>query len=326
MPECTYAQALNMALREELQRDSRVVLMGEDIAVHGGVFGITRGLLTEFGASRVRDTPISESAFIGLAVGAAMTGLRPVAEVMYVDFMLVAADPVMNQAAKMRYMTGGQVSVPMVIRTQQGGGRGNAAQHSQSLDALFAHVPGLKVVLPSTPADARGLLKAAIRDDNPVVFIEHKLLYPTRGEVPDVQPPMALGIADVKRSGSDVTVVALSRSVLHALEAAQTLAQEGISVEVIDPRTVRPLDVETIVASVRRTNRLVLVHEAVGFGSVLSEIAATIQELAFDWLDAPIVRVSGADAPIAHSKPLEDAQLPNPARIAAAIRSVFSGR
>ena len=323
MPELTYAQALNAALREELQHDDRVFLLGEDIAVQGGVFGITRGLLAEFGAERVRDTPISESAFLGLAVGAATTGMRPVAEIMYMDFMLVATDPLVNQAAKMRYMTGGQVCVPMVIRTQQGGGRGNGAQHSQSLDALFAHIPGLKVVLPSTPADAKGLLKAAIRDDNPVVFIEHKLLYATRGEVPDAQPAMRLGVADVKRTGKDVTVVALSRSVLQALEAAEVLAKEGISVEVIDPRTVRPLDVETIVASVRKTNRVVLVHEAVGFGSVLSEIAATIQELAFDWLDAPILRVSGADAPVAHSQSLEDVQLPNPARIVAAIRAVL---
>ena len=320
MAELTYVQALNQALRDELSADDSVFLMGEDIAVHGGVFGVTRGLLKEFGKERVRDTPISESAFIGLAVGAAMTGMRPVVEVMYVDFMLVAADALMNQAAKMRYMSGGQVSVPLVVRAQQGGGRGNGAQHSQSLDALFAHTPGLKVVMPSTPADAYGLLRTSIRDDNPVVFLEHKLLYPTKGEVPGKAIP--LGVADIKREGMDVTVVALSRSVHHALAAADLLEKEGISVEVIDPRTVRPLDLDTILTSVRKTNRLVLVHEAVGFASVVSEIAAQVQEAAFDELDAPIARVTGADSPVACAEPLESAQLPNPARIIEAVRRV----
>lgn len=323
MPERTYAQALNGALEAALAGDPRVLLLGEDIAVHGGVFGITRGLLEKFGPERVRDTPISESAFIGLAVGAAMTGLRPVVEVMYADFLLVAMDPIINQAAKARYMSGGQVSVPLVIRTQQGGGRGNGAQHSQSLDALFAQVPGLKVVLPSTPADAAGLLASAIADENPVLFIEHKLLYQTKGEVPERPAPIPLGVAEVKRPGNDVTVVALSRGVLHALAAAEALAAEGVSVEVIDPRCVRPLDLGAIVASVKRTNRLVLVHEAPRFGSVLAEISAAVQEQAFDWLDAPIVRVAGADSPVACAQPLEDAQLPGPKEIAAAVRSVL---
>ncbi len=266
MPEMTYAQALNAALRAEMRRDPNVVLLGEDVGVHGGVFTVSKGLLEEFGPERVRDTPISEAAFIGLATGAAMTGLRPVVEIMYMDFMLVAADSVVNQAAKLRYMTGGQVQVPLVIRTQQGGGRGNAAQHSQSLDALWAHVPGLQVVLPATPYDAKGLLRSAIRENNPVMFIEHKLLYFTTGDVPDGDYLLPIGKAEVKREGTDVTIVGISRSVLHALQAAERLAQEGISAEVIDPRTIRPMDFETIIHSVQKTHRLVLVHEAVQFG------------------------------------------------------------
>lgn len=323
MPEVTYAQALNAALREELRRDPTVVLLGEDIGAHGGVFTVTRGLVDEFGADRVRDTPISEAAFIGLATGAAMTGMRPIVEIMYADFMLVGADSIINQAAKARYMTGGQVAVPLVIRTQQGGGRGNAAQHSQSLDALWAHTPGLKVVMPATPYDAKGLLKAAVRDNNPVVFIEHKLLYTTKGEVPEGDYVLPLGKAEVKRTGNDVSIVALSRSVLHALAAADRLAEAGISAEVIDPRSLRPLDFETLITSLRKTNRLVLVHEAVVFGSILSEISATLQELAFDYLDAPITRVAGADSPVAYSLPLEQAQLPDPDRIVAAVKRLL---
>jgi pyruvate/2-oxoglutarate/acetoin dehydrogenase E1 component len=323
MPEMTFAQALGAALREEMQRDPDVVLMGEDVGVHGGVFTVSKGLLDEFGPGRVRDTPISEAGFIGLAAGAAMTGMRPVVEIMYMDFMLVGADSVVNQAAKMRYMTGGQVQVPIVIRTQQGGGRGNAAQHSQSLDAMWAHVPGLKVVMPVTPYDAKGLLKSAIRDNNPVMFIEHKLLYFTKGDVPDGEYALPLGKAEVKRKGADVTIVGVSRSVLHASEAAEKLAAEGISAEVIDVRSVRPLDIETILNSVRKTHRLVLVHEAVQFGSVISEIAATVQEQGFDYLDAPISRVGGADSPVAYSLPLEQAQLPDADKIVAAVRKVL---
>lgn len=323
MPEMTYAQALNAALRAEMRRDPNVVLLGEDVGVHGGVFTVSKGLLEEFGPERVRDTPISEAAFIGLATGAAMTGLRPVVEIMYMDFMLVAADSVVNQAAKLRYMTGGQVQVPLVIRTQQGGGRGNAAQHSQSLDALWAHVPGLQVVLPATPYDAKGLLRSAIRENNPVMFIEHKLLYFTTGDVPDGDYLLPIGKAEVKREGTDVTIVGISRSVLHALQAAERLAQEGISAEVIDPRTIRPMDFETIIHSVQKTHRLVLVHEAVQFGSIISEIAATIQERAFDFLDAPIARVGGADSPVAYSLPLEQAQLPNADTLIAAVKNVM---
>lgn len=320
MPEMTYAGALNAALREEMQRDPNVVLLGEDVAGHGGVFTVSKGLLGEFGADRVRDTPISEAAFIGLAAGAAMTGMRPVVEIMYVDFMLVAADSIVNQVAKLRYMSGGQVQVPLVIRTQQGGGKGNGAQHSQSLDAFWAHVPGLKVVLPATPADAKGLLKSAIRDNNPVIFIEHKLLYFTKGDVPETVDLIPLDKAEVKRTGTDVTIVGLSRSVLLALEAAEQLAQSGISAEVIDLRSVRPLDLETVMASVSKTHRLVLVHEAVQFASIMSEVAATVQEQGFDVLDGPIQRVGGADSPIAYSLPLEQAQLPNVEKIIQAVQ------
>lgn len=323
MSEITYAQALNAALREEMQQDGNVVLLGEDVGVQGGVFTVSKGLLQEFGHDRVRDTPISEAAFVGLAAGAAITGMRPVVEIMYVDFMLVAADSIINQVAKLRYMSGGQVQVPLVIRTQQGGGRGNAAQHSQSLDALWAHIPGLKVVLPATPYDAKGLLKSAIRDNNPVIFIEHKLLYFNKGEVPDTAYTIPIGRADIKRAGTDVTIVALSRSVLTALEAADALAAEGISAEVIDLRSIRPLDYETILASLAKTHRLLLVHEAALSGSILGEIAATVQELGFDELDAPIQRVGGADSPLAYSLPLEQVQLPDATLIVNAVKNLF---
>lgn len=322
MPEMTYAQALNAALREEMKRDPNVVIMGEDIGQHGGVFTVTKGLETEFGAERVRDTPISEAAFVGLAAGAAMTGLRPVVEIMYMDFTFVAADSIANQLAKLRYMSGGQFHIPVVIRTQQGGGRGNGAQHSQSLDALWSHIPGLHVVLPSTPYDAKGLLKSAIRDENPVMFIEHKLLYFTKGEVPDGEYTIPLGVAQVKREGSDVTIVALSRTVLHALDAAEKLGADGISAEVIDLRSTRPLDLETIIRSVQKTHRLLLAHEAVQFGSILSEISASIQEQAFDFLDGPIIRLGGADSPVAYSLPLEQSQLPDAQKIVSAVKGM----
>ncbi|MFS8543123.1 MAG: alpha-ketoacid dehydrogenase subunit beta, partial [Limnochordales bacterium] len=291
MRELTYAQALNEALREEMAADPRVFLMGEDIGHYGGIFRVTQDLLAEFGPERVRDTPISEAAFIGAGLGAAMTGLRPVVEIMWVDFAMVAMDQIVNQVAKMRYMSGGQVAVPMVIRTQGGGGRGNAAQHSQSLEGLFAQIPGLKVVMPATPADAKGLLKAAIRDDNPVIFIEHKMLYATRGPVPTGEHIVPLGRADIKRPGSHVTVVAWSRALLYALEAAERLAAEGISAEVIDLRTVTPLDLDTIYESVRKTHRAVVAHEACTSFGPGAEIAARIQHDLFDELDAPVVRV-----------------------------------
>jgi pyruvate dehydrogenase E1 component beta subunit len=327
--ELTYTQAINEALAEEMERDERVILMGEDIGAYGGVYTITRGLQSRFGAHRVLDTPISEAGFVGAALGAAMTGLRPVVEVMWVDFTLVAMDQIVNQIAKVRYMTGGQAEAPLVIRTQHAPGGGGAAQHSQSLEVFFAHVPGLKVVMPATPADAKGLLKAAIRDPDPVMFIEHKLLYRDKGPVRVVASGdhlVPLGKAAIRRSGDDVTVVAWSGTVRLALQAAEQLAAKGISVEVIDLRTLTPLDIPAIVESVRRTNRLVITHEAAtraGFGA---EIAAAVLEHAFDYLDAPIERVGAAFAPIPINGALEAAILPDAGKIAAAIQRTMSVR
>ena len=292
MREILYREALNEALHEEMARDPAVFVLGEDVGRYGGVLQVTRGLFDEFGAKRVRDTPISEAGFIGIAVGAAMTGLRPVVEIMYIDFSALAMDQIVNQAAKVRYMFGGKASVPLVMRTQGGGGRGNAAQHSQSLEAWFVHVPGLIVVQPSTPYDAKGLLKSAIRDDNPVIFIEHKLLYNTNGPVPREEYLIPLGVADIKRPGKDVTIVATSRMVLFALEAAEKLAADGIDAEVIDPRTLKPLDLPTIVQSVEKTGRLVVVNEGPLTGGFTAEVAARVQREAFDWLDAPIMQVA----------------------------------
>ncbi|MDK2878020.1 MAG: acetoin:2,6-dichlorophenolindophenol oxidoreductase subunit beta [Thermoanaerobacteraceae bacterium] len=323
MAEITYAQAINQALREEMLNDSKVFCMGEDIALHGGIFGATRGLFKEFGAERVRNTPISEAGFIGTAVGAAVTGMRPVAELMYIDFTAVCMDQIVNQAAKLRYMFGGKAKVPIVIRTQGGGGRGNAAQHSQSLEAWFVHIPGIKVVMPATPYDAKGLLKSAIRDDDPVLFIEHKILYSVKGDVPEGEYLIPLGKADIKRPGKDVTVIATSLMVHRALSAAEKLAKEGIDVEVIDPRTLKPLDIETIVSSVKKTNRVVIVHEAHKTGGVGAEIATRIMEEAFDYLDAPIKRVAGMDVPIPYNMELEKICIPQEEDIIDAIKSVL---
>jgi pyruvate/2-oxoglutarate/acetoin dehydrogenase E1 component len=320
----TYAQALNEALREEMRRDPTVFVMGEDVAAWGGggVFGVTRGLADEFGTDRVRDTPISEEAIVAVAVGAAASGSRPVAELMYVDFVGLAMEPLVNQAAKLRYMFGGKASVPLVLRTQQGAGRGNAAQHSQSLEAWFCHVPGLKVVTPSTPADAKGLLISAIRDDNPVVFLEHKLLYGTKGVVPAGAYTIPLGVADVKRPGRHVTIVATHMMVLKALQAAERLAEEGIELEVIDPRTLVPLDEATIVDSVKKTGRLIVSHEAATRGGYGAEIVARVVELAFDYLDGPPLRVCGKDVPIPYSAVLEEAALPQVADLVTAARAL----
>ena len=318
MRELTYTQALREALTEEMRRDPNVILMGEDIGEYGGVFRVTEGLIHEFGPTRVRDTPITESAFIGMAVGMAMTGKRPLAELMFMDFALVSADQIWNQAAKMRSMSGGRVKVPMVIRAQQGGGRGNGAQHSQSFEAMFTHIPGMKVVIPATPYDAKGLLKSAIRDDNPGMFIEHKLLYNTKGPVPEEEYTLPIGKADVKRVGADMTIVSYSRQVLFALQAAETLQKEhGISAEVIDLRSTVPLDIDTVIASLRKTHRLLVTHEAHAACGVGAEIIAQIVEKAFDELDAPIVRVAGMNVPIPVAKQLEDAALPQPADIVA---------
>lgn len=318
--EITYAQALNEALRESMEKDENIVLFGEDIGHYGGVFKVTKGLYEQFGKERVIDTPISESGFTGISIGAAMTGLRPIIEIMWIDFSLVAVDQILNQAAKMSYMSGGQTKVPLVIRTQGGGGRGNAAQHSQSLEGLFASIPGLKVVCPSTPYDAKGLLKAAIAEPSPVIFVEHKLLYNTKGIVPEDDYVIPLGVADVKREGNDATIVALSRMVLYSLEAAKELEKEGIDVEVIDLRSLVPLDIETVLRSVRKTNRLVVVHEAhrtYGWGA---EIATRVQEEAFDELDAPVLRVAAEDVPIPYNMDLEREMLPQVRDIIEAVK------
>lgn len=326
--ELTVSQALNEALREEMQRDPAVFCIGEEIGIWGaggGIFGVTLNLIKEFGPERVRDTPISEEAIAGIACGAAVTGMRPVAEIMYVDFTALAMDPIVNQAAKLRYMFGGKATVPMVVRAQEGAGRGNAAQHSQSLEAWFMHVPGLKVAVPSTPVDAKGLLKSAIRDDNPVIFLEHKALYGNRGSVPTEEYTIPFGAADVKRVGADVTIVGIHTMVHRALAAAEKLAAEGISVEVVDPRTLVPLDVDTIVSSVKKTKHLVIAHEAVERGGVAGEIAMQVMDRAFDYLDAPIRRVCGRNVPIPYNLELERLAIPQEEDLIAAVREVLAG-
>ncbi|HEY2593002.1 MAG TPA: alpha-ketoacid dehydrogenase subunit beta, partial [Chloroflexota bacterium] len=297
-----------------------------DVAVWGGggIFGVTKGLVEEFGPERVRDTPISEEAIAAVAVGAAATGSRPVAEIMYVDFIGLAMEPIVNQAAKLRYMFGGKARVPLVIRAQEGAGRGNAAQHSQSLEAWFCHIPGLKVVTPSTPADAKGLLKSAIRDDNPVIFLEHKALYFTKGSVPEGDLTIPLGVADVKRVGRDVTVVGVHTMVGKALQAAQQLADEGIELEVVDPRSLVPLDEAAIVESVKKTGRLIVSHEAYTRGGYGAEIITRVIEAAFDYLDAPPVRVCARDVPVPYSAVLETAALPQVEDLVAAARTLMN--
>ena len=319
----TYAQALNQALREELRTDPRVFLMGEDIGLHGGIFRVTADLFAEFGAERIRDTPISESGFIGLGIGAAIAGMRPVVELLFMDFALVAADQIVNQAAKLRYMAGGTLSVPIVIRAQQGGGRGNGAQHSQSFESWMAQIPGLIVIAPSTPADAKGLLKAAIRAGNPVVFIEHKQLYNTKGEVPDGEHVLPIGRADIKRSGRDVTIVAYSRMLLLALEAAMQLADKGIEAEVIDLRTIEPLDMDTVIASVKGTGRLLVVHEAHSNCGVGAEIIARMYEQAPDALVVPARRLGAKHVPIPVAEVLENFVLPQVDDIVNTVASMF---
>ncbi len=323
MPVIPYWQAIRDALREEMLRDPKVFVMGEDVGLYGGAYGATRDLYEEFGEERVKDTPISEALIGGAAVGAAMTGLRPVAELMYVDFTPLAMDQLANQGAKNRNMFGGKTRVPMVIRTEGGAGRSIAAHHSQSLEALWAHFPGIYLVMPATPYDAKGLLKSAIRDDNPVMFIEHKMLYGVQGPVPTEEYTIPLGVADVKREGTDVSVITYSRMVHRALEAAEALAEEGISVEVVDLRTLKPLDMETVVASVRKTGRVVGVTEAYKTGSFISELIARINESAFDWLDAPIVRVAARDVPVPMSETLEDEAIPGVEAIIAGIRQAL---
>lgn len=320
MAEMTYSEAIKTALSEEMRRDPTVFLIGEDIAQHGGAFGVTRGLYDEFGPARVINTPISEAAITGAGVGAALVGTRPVVEIMYMDFIALAMSQIVNQMAKVRYMFGGKAQVPVVVRTPSGGGRGNAAQHMQSLEAWFVHVPGLKVVMPSTPYDAKGLLKTSIRSNDPVMFIENKLLYSSKGEVPEEEYLIRLGVADIKREGKDITVIATSRMVLFALSAAEKLAGEGIEVEIVDPRTLYPLDIDTILQSVEKTGHAVVVHEASERCGIGAEIVAQIQEKAFDYLDVPILRVANPNVPIPFSKKLEAAAIPDVDRIATAVK------
>jgi len=327
MPEITYAEAVRAALREEMIRDERVFLFGEDIGRYGGAFGVTFGLLDEFGEQRVKETPISEAAIVGAATGAALVGMRPVAEIMFMDFILLAMEQLVNQAAKVRFMFGGKATVPMVIRMTGGSGTGAAAQHSQSLESLLIHIPGIKVVNPSTPYDAKGLLISSIRDPNPVCFVEHKQLYKIKGEVPEGEYTIPIGVADVKRKGSDITVVAGNIMVPRTMAAAQKLAQEGIEVEVVDPRTLRPLDVETITNSVRKTGKLLVVHEACQTGGWAGEVIACVaSSRAFDYLDAPMRRLAGADVPIPYNRNLELAAVPQEQDIEREIRRIVSNQ
>lgn len=322
MKEMTYAEAIREGMRVEMKRDPNVYIWGEDVGKFGGCFGVTSGLFEEF-PGRVLDTPISETAIVGAAVGAAAAGLRPIAEIMFVDFMGVCMDELFNQAAKMRYMFGGKAKIPMVLRTPCGAGMGAAAQHSQSMEAWFTHIPGVKTVMPSTPADAKGLMAAAVRDDNPVMYIEHKQLLGVKGEVPDGEYVIPLGKADIKKEGSDVTIVAWSWMVHKALAAAETLAQVGINAEVLDPRTLIPLDTESILKSVGKTGKLVIVHEAVKTGGFGGEIAAIVAEDGLDLLDAPIKRVAMPFTPIPFSPVLESAVIPSEEKIIAAVKSLF---
>ena len=322
MRQISYAQALIEAMREEMKHDSKVFIMGEDVGLYGGAYGATRDLMKEFGEWRVIDTPISEAAIGGAAVGAAMAGMRPVAEIMYVDFTPLAMDQIANQGAKNRYMFGGKTTVPMVLRTEGGAGRAIAAHHSQSLESLWTHFPGIYVVMPSTPYDAKGLLKAAIRDDNPVMFIEHKMLYKDKGPVPEEEYIIPFGVADIKRPGKDITLVTYSRMVFPSLEAAEELAMEGVDVEVIDLRTLKPLDINTIVNSVKKTGRLVCVSEAYENTGFINEIMIQVNEMAFDYLDAPMMRVASRNVPVPRAEILEDMAIPNKKRILEALRKV----
>jgi pyruvate dehydrogenase E1 component beta subunit len=327
MREVTYLEAVREALWQEMERDERVFIIGEDVGVYGGAFGVTRGMVEQFGPERVIDTPISEYGIAGAITGAAVSGMRPVGEIMFMDFTTLAMEQLVNQAAKMRFMFGGMIEVPFVLRCPAGSGTGAAAQHSQSLEAWFVHVPGLKVVMPSTPYDVKGLLLASIRDPNPVIFVEHKLLYKTRGPAPEEPYTVPLGQAEVKRVGRDLTIVATSVMVIRALEAAAQLADEGIEVEVVDPRTLKPLDVDTIVSSVIKTGRVLIVHEACKTGGYGAELAAVLAgSQAFDYLDAPIVRLAGRDIPIPYNRSLEYHTVPQAEDIVSKAREIVRGR
>lgn len=325
MRELTVLQAINEGIREEMDLDERVILIGEDLwGLPGGPHGVYKGLPERFGRSRVIQTPISEAAIMGAAIGASATGMRTVVEIMHMDFMTIAMDQIVNHAAKLKYMTGGQAVLPLVMRTPAGSGQGNAAQHSQSLEAWLVHTPGLKVVMPSTPYDAKGLIKSAIRDNNPVMYIEHKVGYNRRGPVPDEEYVVPLGKADVKREGRDVTIIATALMVYFALEAADRVKEEGISVEVVDPRTLSPLDTATLVTSVKKTRKFIVVHESCRSYGVGGEILSQIVENAFSFLDAPPRRIAGEDVPIPYNRRLEALQMPSVDRIVAAIRELHS--
>jgi pyruvate dehydrogenase E1 component beta subunit len=318
-----YRDALRAALEEEMERDPAVFCIGEGIGERGGSYKVTEGLLARFGPQRVMDTPLSEAGFVGVGVGAAIAGQRPVVEMLFIDFLMLAMDQVVNQAAKYRFMSGGEGRVPLVIRTQGGAGNSLAGQHSQSLEAIYHHVPGLKVVMPATPADAKGLLKSAIRDDDPVIFFEGETLYGSKGEVPEGEYLVPLGVADVKREGSDVTIVAWSKMVNVALAAADSLAAEGVACEVIDPRTLRPLDEAPILASVRKTNRCVIVEEGWEYSGIGAQLSYLIHREAFGDLDAPVTRVTGADVPMPYARNLEHMAMPSPARVVQAVKEVL---
>lgn len=323
MKTMSFMEAVREAMSKRMREDENVLLLGEDVGAFGGCFGVTAGMFDEFGGERVRDTPISEGVIIGAAVGAAATGLRPIAELMFIDFLTVGMDQIVNQAAKMRYMFGGKIELPMVVRLPLGAGTRAAAQHSQSLEAWLTHVPGLKVVYPSTPADAYGLLLQSIDDNNPVMFLEHKVLYGESGEVDLDMEPIEFGVADIKREGGDVTVLATGRMVQFALEAAEVFAAEGVELEVIDPRTLFPFDKASLLESIEKTNRLVIVSEETKRGSFAGEIAAVVAEEGFDYLDAPIVRVCGLDTPIPFTPVLEDYFIPDTDDIVKAIREIL---
>lgn len=324
MRNITYCEALREALLNEMNRDEKVFLVGEDISVLGNVFGVTKGLLEKFGRKRVRNSPISEAAIIGAAVGSSMLGQRPVVEIMYIDFMTIAMDQIINQAAKLRYMSGGKINLPLVIRTQGGAGTGEAAQHSQSLEAFFMHIPGLKVVMPATPYDAKGLLISAIRDENPVIFIEHKMLYPLKGTVPKEEYSIKLGKADIKCEGNDLTIVSTSFMLYEIINyVVPQLNIEGIKPEVIDPRTISPIDKETIFNSVKKTGKLLIVQEAVGPCSFASELSALVSEEIIDYLDAPVKRLCGAFCPIPYNKKLEESIIPQNSDILMAVRELL---
>ena len=324
MRTITYRDALREAIREEMQRDERVFILGEDIAGYGGTYAVTKGLIDEFGEKRVRDTPLAEEVITGAAIGAALNGLRPILELMTINFSLLSTDLIINSAAKFRYMFGGQPEIPLVIRTPGGGGAQRGAQHSQMLETLYAHIPGLKVVMPATPYDAKGMLKAAVRDLDPILFIEHELLYNVKGEVPDegVEYTVPLNLGEVKRTGSEVTIVTFSRMLHIVLQAAEDLAQEGIEAEVIDVRSIRPVDIDLIVDSVKKTNRVVIAEEGWKYYGTGQGLAALIYEHAFDYLDAPIQHIAGADTPMPYSKVLERAALPGKSDVVNAVKAI----